>query len=51
MAKVRRVGRCYSWLQPERGRDGGDDLGDQAVQVGVSRPQDLQVVPEEQNLI
>ena len=29
---------------PQRGRDGGDDLGDQPVEIGVGGPVDLQVV-------
>ena len=30
--------------EPQGGGDGGDDLGNQAVEVGVRRPGDLQVV-------
>ena len=31
-------------ISPQRGRDGGDDLGNQPVQIGVGWPSDLQIV-------
>ena len=31
-------------VKPEAGRDGGDDLGNEPVQVGVGRPLHCQVV-------
>ena len=33
-----------SSVKPEAGRDGGDDLGNEPVEVGVGRPRDVQVV-------
>ena len=42
-------GTVFKWnlkgdAPPQRGRDGGDDLGDQPVEVGVGGAADLQVV-------
>ncbi len=34
-----------SAVEPKRGRDGGDDLGDETVEIGVRGPADVQVGP------
>ena len=34
-----------SAVKPQRGSDGGHNLGDQTVEVGVGRPLDVQIPP------
>ena len=41
IVQMKQERRCHL---PQRGCDGGDDLGDQPVEVGVGGPADLQVV-------
>ena len=35
-------------VEPQRGRDGGHDLTDQTVQIGVGGPLDVQVPTEDE---
>ncbi len=32
-------------VESQRGRDGGDDLGDETIEIGVRGPADVQVGP------
>ena len=41
IVQMKQERRCHL---PQRGCDGGDDLGDQPIEVGVGGPADLQVV-------